>query len=89
MKVKMLKTAAGPGCNLTCGKTYDVDAKFGASLIEADAAVQVRAPAPKRIPDEGFETAHVEADERAADVGKRTARGTGSKKNGNKKKKGK
>lgn len=49
MKIKMLKTAAGPDGVLAAGKDYDVELELGQQLVMADAAEWLeKPPAPKK-----------------------------------------
>lgn len=44
MRIKMLKTAAGPDGVLSAGSEYDVELEFGQALVMADAAEWLEAP---------------------------------------------
>jgi len=49
VKIKMLKTAAGPGGVMSAGSEYEVELEFGQALVMADAAEWLEAP-PKAEP---------------------------------------
>lgn len=44
MKIKMLKTAAGPDGVMSAGNEYEVELEFGQALVMADAAEWLEAP---------------------------------------------
>lgn len=49
MKIRMLKTAAGPDGVLAAGAEYDVELEFGQALVMADAALWLEAPQPGEL----------------------------------------
>ena len=49
MKIRMLKTAAGPAGVMSAGSEHDVELEFGQALVMADAAEWLETP-PKAAP---------------------------------------
>ena len=49
MKIRMLKTAAGPHGVLAAGHDYDVELDLGQALVMADAAEWLEAPKPAEL----------------------------------------
>lgn len=65
MKIKMLKTAAGPDGVLAAGAEYDVELEFGQALVMADAALWLEAPtAAELVVEQAIDEPAVEKAER-------------------------
>lgn len=64
MKVRMLKTAAGPNGVLAAGNEYDVELDLGQALVMADAAEWLEAPKAEPIVEQAIEEPVVEKAER-------------------------
>lgn len=71
MKVRMTKTAAGPGGVLMSGKVYDIPEQEAKSLVAAKAAIFLKKPMamePAQEEEQGQakeETASIEPEEKA------------------------
>lgn len=59
MKIKMLKTAAGPAGVLAAGESYDVELELGQQLVMAEAAEWLEAPQKPRKAPAAVEEAEV------------------------------
>ena len=67
MRIKMLKTAAGPGGTFSLGQAADVDPDLAAEWVKCGAASYIDAPQPAIVRElaQEIEVAAVEPEEKA------------------------